>query len=237
MVSLTSSNNKQHFSAFQFNRNTNNHQNHPNNNNTNNHGQHNNNNNIQHPPSPQQQPQTVRGSYIFVYGSLMEKEVLRVLLGDGYKIEVMDAILTGFRRCAIVDEQYPAAIPSMHGDVIRGKILKLQSPEHDLKWLDAYEGDEYYRHQTNVVLLKNGEIVPAYVYVWVHHYERLQERDWDLHTFRRNLDTYLLSCVPYSRYNYINVNSNAAKTWLAARYHYNNNDNSVISIPIHAIWR
>ncbi|KAL6985072.1 AIG2-like protein D, variant 2 [Sarracenia purpurea var. burkii] len=87
---------------------------------------------------------------VFVYGSLLADEVVRVLLKR--VPDSSPAVLTGFHRFTIKGRVYPAILPVDNKKVI-GKVLSgITTPELDI--LDTFEDVEYERHSVEVSLME-----------------------------------------------------------------------------------
>lgn len=92
---------------------------------------------------------------IFVYGTLMAPEVLKVLIGR--VPESMDpAILTNYVRHPVKNEVFPGMIPSNNDDETHGLLLQGLS-ERDVSRLDWFEGDEYVHQKVQVIVGAAGE--------------------------------------------------------------------------------
>jgi gamma-glutamylcyclotransferase (GGCT)/AIG2-like uncharacterized protein YtfP len=104
---------------------------------------------------------------LFVYGTLMDPEICRSLLGRTPLRE--PAELAGYERRTVRHASYPA-ITATAGTTVRGLLLRRIS-NSELAVLDDYEGDEYERIR---VKARVNEIdVEAWAYVWVAGNDRL----------------------------------------------------------------
>ncbi len=129
---------------------------------------------------------------LFVYGTLLNQEILQTLLG--YVPEMSSASIDGFQRHAVRDDVYPAVRPDAN-HTVEGMILYGLS-SRDFEMLDHFEGESYDR--VPVIAQQRSEScmgdVECYLYViQAHFYEWLEPRDWCNETFRREtLDDYLM---------------------------------------------
>mmetsp|Transcript_21917 Transcript_21917/g.47842 ORF Transcript_21917/g.47842 Transcript_21917/m.47842 type:complete len:145 (+) Transcript_21917:31-465(+) len=120
------------------------------------------------------------GGTAFVYGTLMAPEVVKRLINRVPTFK--PATLKGFVRYKVKDQVYPAIVPSAES-AVQGKVITNLSAE-ELKVLDAYEADEYYR-QTVKPVLEDGTEVTADVYIWKDKYRPLLVlEDWDYDVWR-----------------------------------------------------
>ncbi|KAI8467059.1 MAG: hypothetical protein J3K34DRAFT_524060 [Monoraphidium minutum] len=125
----------------------------------------------------------MQGGQVFVYGTLMADEVLRLLLKRVPPSK--PATLAGHRRHAIKGQVFPAIVPAEADASVRGKVL-LQLSDKELNILDVYESEEYYRTRVAPVL-DDGEKVDADVYIWRDAYrDQLQPGEWDYGAFMSN---------------------------------------------------
>jgi len=83
---------------------------------------------------------------LFVYGSLLEPSLRRRLLGR--EIAAKPATLSGYRAYYLNNQGYPA-LRRMAGGVTPGMLLQGLSYE-DLRRLDRYEGELYYRRKLKI---------------------------------------------------------------------------------------
>lgn len=117
--------------------------------------------------------------YIFVYGTLRRdaNSEMHHLLAE-YAEFVSDA---SYRGKLYRIDYYPGAVPSDNpSDVVQGEVHLLHQADVVLPLLDQYEecGPEFsepneYSRQKQSVLLKDGRLVTAWVYVYNHPTEGL----------------------------------------------------------------
>jgi gamma-glutamylcyclotransferase (GGCT)/AIG2-like uncharacterized protein YtfP len=134
------------------------------------------------------------GSSLFVYGTLMSPQVLRVLIGR--LPEMIDpATMEGYARHPVKGQSFPGMIPSASSDTgVRGVLLK-ELTDAEMKVLDWFEGDEYSRR--NVHAYCGAAMEPTQTYVWSNPISELDTAaEWSYEHFRDNLvDQYLLETV------------------------------------------
>lgn len=90
---------------------------------------------------------------LFVYGTLMNDEVLASLLTG--RFAKTKALLSGYQCLAVLNEDYPAIRPAKDS-MVNGELISGLSPEH-LRVLDQYEGKYYQRTTVTVVTTENSE--------------------------------------------------------------------------------
>jgi gamma-glutamylcyclotransferase (GGCT)/AIG2-like uncharacterized protein YtfP len=106
--------------------------------------------------------------------AVWQRIVGRALLGR-------DALLPGYRRCAIRGECYPG-LSAKAGEQTKG-VLYAGLDAAELRRLDRYEGNSYLRTKVSVVL-DGGEKQTAWCYVIHPRYRhRLTGQDWSVDTF------------------------------------------------------
>lgn len=106
---------------------------------------------------------------VFVYGSLMDKEIMNYVSGclpDGEK-----AVLLDYGRYRIINEQYPG-IRHENGQSVEGYLYYNVSSEA-VGRLDLFEGDMYLRQEVEVQLENEGVPLKAMVYVVKPGYVKL----------------------------------------------------------------
>ncbi|XP_038885505.1 AIG2-like protein D isoform X2 [Benincasa hispida] len=99
---------------------------------------------------------------VFVYGSLLADDVVRVLLK---RIpQSSSAVLHGYQRFSVRGRVYPAILP-VENKRITGKVLfGITNPEMDI--LDMFEDVEYEKNVVEVSLVDGSEKLAALTYVW-----------------------------------------------------------------------
>jgi gamma-glutamylcyclotransferase (GGCT)/AIG2-like uncharacterized protein YtfP len=121
---------------------------------------------------------------LFVYGSLLFPEVMRVLLGR--VPNTTPATLAGWRVAALPGRVYPALVRAEA--LARGQLVTDLTPK-EWQTLDAFEDTVY---DLRRLTLTDGR--DAWAYVCADHSDALPH-DWDIHTFERDhLTDYLKRC-------------------------------------------
>ncbi|KAI5243059.1 hypothetical protein E4T42_07516 [Aureobasidium subglaciale] len=139
----------------------------------------------------------------FFYGTLMAQEVLyRVIFGTStvsrYNVQTVTqtpAILHNHKRSRVRYCDYPGVIPSK-GHSVRGTYVTGLT-DGDIYRLDMFEGTSYELRGVRVRLLKSegdeatgegnveGEEVETKTYIWIDEEDRLEDKEWDYATFRK----------------------------------------------------
>ncbi len=124
-----------------------------------------------------------RAVNVFTYGSLMYPQVWDRVVRGRYRSA--DARLAGFRRRALTDATYPAAVPEP-GASIPGRVY-FDVTADDLARLDAFEAAEYRRDEVEVQVDAQAGPLPVRAQVYVYLVaSRLAPRDWDVRGFERD---------------------------------------------------
>lgn len=123
------------------------------------------------------------GRHIFTYGSLMFAEVWQDIIHAPY--ESHPAWLDGFRRTIIHGNSYPVVLPRAGERDLQG-VLYLSISELNLRKLDRFEGDHYYRRRV-FPRVKAGDgyhTIESEIYVLKPRYAHLASlRKWDPDVF------------------------------------------------------
>lgn len=121
-------------------------------------------------------------SKLFVYGTLLNNEVLNSLLG--FMPAKHLALLRGYRCVEVKNQPFPA-IYFDSGSVVNGELVEGLEGQH-LTLLDEYEGVFYKRKIVEVVLV-DGKVEECYTYVFRKRYHRfLTKESWSNDCFRNN---------------------------------------------------
>lgn len=120
--------------------------------------------------------------HLFVYGTLMDAEIMQRVSGQAYEGE--NAVLTHYQRKMVKGEVYPA-IFSKENEQVEGKIYYNISCE-SINRLDRFEGEMYFRDIVNVSLL-NDAIQQAETYVLKpEYYHVIDDKDWEYDLFMQS---------------------------------------------------
>ncbi|KAL9442725.1 hypothetical protein AB3S75_016157 [Citrus x aurantiifolia] len=118
---------------------------------------------------------------VFVYGSLLADDVVRVLLK---RIpQSSSAILPGYRRFSIKGRVYPAILPVENKHVTGRVLFGISDPE--LLVLDEFEDFEYQRTTADVSLVDTADKLQVQTYVWTNKNDPNLYGDWDFEEWRR----------------------------------------------------
>ena len=116
---------------------------------------------------------------LFVYGTLMDKEIFQIVAGELCSSE--QAVLHGYIRKQVIGEVYPA-IAEKSGHEVTG-LLYYNLTNTALNKLDRFEGDQYNRCSLKISL-QTGQIVDTQVYVFAEKSkQRLAPEDWNYQDF------------------------------------------------------
>lgn len=134
---------------------------------------------------------------IFTYGSLMYSEVWQYVVNGLYASQ--KATISGYKRVAVRDENYPMLIPDNSQGEVAG-VLYMQVSEQDIENLDAFEGAQYDRISTQVNIdASHIEIAEVYIANAVG-LELALEQAWDQTRFETfGLAQFCENYLGYSR--------------------------------------
>jgi len=121
---------------------------------------------------------------VFVYGSLLSNDVVKVLLGRNP--QTFDATLKDHHRFKIKDRVYPAIFPKADFSV-EGKVLMSLNEKEKLIF-DEFEDVEYLCERVQVDAKMPGgiQIVDAFTYRFPKRSEHLLYGTWDYSSFEKN---------------------------------------------------
>lgn len=120
-------------------------------------------------------------SAIFIYGTLLNNEVLNLIVSTSYKKR--DAKLLGYRRVRVFGEVFPAIYPSKESSV-KGALLTDVSDD-DIQSLDEYETEGLLYTRTPVNVIVDHAVYDCEAYVLrEEHYDLLTNESWDNQVFR-----------------------------------------------------
>lgn len=120
---------------------------------------------------------------IFVYGTLMDQEIMRHASGSAPMGE--KAVLADFGRYRVRDAQYPGIRREQGGQVV-GLLYRNVEPDA-VHRLDIFEGDLYSRTDIVVQLEGRNEAHQAMTYVVKDKYAHtLSTQEWDFEEFLAN---------------------------------------------------
>jgi gamma-glutamylcyclotransferase (GGCT)/AIG2-like uncharacterized protein YtfP len=113
-------------------------------------------------------------SNLFVYGTLLSKEIWESIISGNYSSE--SAVLKGYARKKVKRKDYPGLIKH-DGSKVEGMIY-YDISEEDFRKLDEYEGEEYVRMKVSAKLT-SGKKVECFMYLFKKEYfGKLTNRDW-----------------------------------------------------------
>ncbi|CAL9768090.1 unnamed protein product [Musa acuminata subsp. burmannicoides] len=131
---------------------------------------------------------------VFVYGTLLADEVVRVLLKRVPPSS--PAILHNYHRFSIKGRVYPAILPidckNVAGEVLRGIT------DQELDVLDSFEDVEYERRAVEVSLVDNSEKLIVDAYIWGNKDDPNLYGEWDFEEWKRlHLEDYLVMTTEF----------------------------------------
>ncbi|KAJ1376635.1 Gamma-glutamylcyclotransferase, AIG2-like [Sesbania bispinosa] len=122
-----------------------------------------------------------QGHNVFVYGSLLADEVVRVLLNR--LPPTAPATLSGYHRFKIKGRVYPAILPVENKKVTGRVLLGISGLELDV--LDEFEDVEYTRSDVEVSLMDNSEKLEVHTYVWSNRDDPNLYGEWDFEEWKQ----------------------------------------------------
>ncbi|KAJ7966021.1 AIG2-like protein [Quillaja saponaria] len=129
--------------------------------------------------APQNQAQTLHN--VFVYGSLLADDVVRVLLKRVPSSSL--AILHDFHRFSIKGRVYPAILP-VEKRKVTGRVLQ-GITDLELDVLDTFEDVEYERSDVEVFLMDSSERLWVRAYIWSNKNDPNLYGDWNFEEWKR----------------------------------------------------
>ncbi|XP_010417192.1 PREDICTED: AIG2-like protein A isoform X2 [Camelina sativa] len=122
---------------------------------------------------------TVAMHSVFVYGSLMADDVVRLLLN---RIpQTSSAILPDL--FSIKGRVYPAIQPAK-ADTVSGRVL-FGITDHELYVLDEFEDTEYERQNVQVLLTDSSEKLQTKTYIWANKDDPDLYGTWDFEEWKQ----------------------------------------------------
>jgi gamma-glutamylcyclotransferase (GGCT)/AIG2-like uncharacterized protein YtfP len=130
---------------------------------------------------------------VFTYGSLMFDPVWSEVVSGSY--DQFEAILQGYDRKSVRDEDYPVIVPSTPESQVLGIVYRDVSVT-DLARLNQFEGEYYFRKTVEVTTLDMMRL-PAEVYVLKEEYfSIISYHEWDpVHFSSTGIHSFLLHYV------------------------------------------
>nr|AFK48439.1 unknown [Lotus japonicus] len=119
---------------------------------------------------------------VFVYGSLLADEVVRILLKR--VPPSTPATLPDYHRFKIKGRVYPAILPVQNNNKVTGRVL-LGISGLELDILDEFEDVEYTRSDVEVFLMDNSEKMQVYAYVWSNKDDPDLYGEWEFEEWKQ----------------------------------------------------
>ncbi|KAF5699329.1 hypothetical protein FMUND_14810 [Fusarium mundagurra] len=132
---------------------------------------------------------------LFIYGTLRARPLLAwALTGNAANTELISTLtcpakVHGYARYTVRSRDYPAVVKK-DGHEVDGDLLILETKSQRKK-LDDFEGEIYAPTSVDVVL-EDGSVVEADMYVWAGDQDALTDEPWELDTFvKERLEVWL----------------------------------------------
>ncbi len=117
----------------------------------------------------------------FFFGSMMDQEVLEIVVGRTVlEEEMITTILPGYRRVGVANESYPALVHTSNQS-IEGVLIEDLDASESLRII-YFEGEEYKPEEVQLQL-KNHKPESAYCFLASADLE-LVDREWDFESWR-----------------------------------------------------
>lgn len=121
----------------------------------------------------------------FFYGTLLDEDVRRLVLGERAPAGVEPAILAGWQRLILEGVAYPVIVPvadqAVDGAVARGLDAAASAR------LERYEGPDYVRAAAEVRLSASGRSLAVNVFVPRPGFRVIGRPGWDLKHWQRQV--------------------------------------------------
>lgn len=119
---------------------------------------------------------------LFAYGTLMSEEIVKAVIG--FVPERKQGTITGFRRYAVKNADYPGIMQARNFSV--AGIVYLDIDRQSWNRLDLFEGEMYYRQLVGVQA-DDETVIEAETYVVKPSYfSSLTEHDWSFARFKKS---------------------------------------------------
>jgi len=119
----------------------------------------------------------------FFFGSLMDQEVLEIVVGRTVlKEEMIVAVLPGYRRISVSNESYPALAHTPEQS-IEGILIETLDATEALRVM-YFEGEEYKPEEVQLVL-KNQKPTSAFCFLPSPDLDT-NDLEWDFEEWRKN---------------------------------------------------
>uniref|UniRef100_I1Q506 Putative gamma-glutamylcyclotransferase n=1 Tax=Oryza glaberrima TaxID=4538 RepID=I1Q506_ORYGL len=133
------------------------------------------------PPPPWTGSGRVGAHSVFVYGSLMQDEVVRTIIKRVPPSS--PALLPNYHRFNIKGRIYPAILP-VQSKKVAGKVITGVT-DAELQILDEFEDVEYVRTRVEISLTDTSETMLADTYVWADAEDPNLYGEWDFEEWKR----------------------------------------------------
>ncbi|MDF1584926.1 gamma-glutamylcyclotransferase family protein [Marinimicrococcus flavescens] len=130
---------------------------------------------------------------LFFFGTLMDKDVLSLVLQRPLEEELQTARLAGFRRETARDACYPLLVPAC-GASVEGSLFCGCGPG-DIARINHYEAGEY-RAELRAVQLGDGSRRRAWLYMARENCLKASGQPWELERWQATGKADLLAACP-----------------------------------------
>jgi gamma-glutamylcyclotransferase (GGCT)/AIG2-like uncharacterized protein YtfP len=131
------------------------------------------------------------GNNIFVYGSLMNEEVFKIV--TGFSPVFLRATLFDYKRVKLKNRVYPAIVKNCNS-CVEGFVL-CDLPNEVIAVLDCFEDSIYTKSEISVSTSIDDTIKADAYIVFPKNKKHIINESWDYENFKNyKLDTYLISC-------------------------------------------
>lgn len=131
---------------------------------------------------------------IFVYGTLLNTEVLQLLINE--PLSLQKAELINYKRVTVLGEVFPAIFPEKNSKVDGAVIMGLNDSNIDL--LDEYEDILYDRKSVTVALTNKHQVLCETYIVKPEYRHLLSDQAWSNDKFReQHLEKFVSKLTEY----------------------------------------
>lgn len=121
----------------------------------------------------------------FFYGTLLDEDVRRLVLGEWAPAAVEPATLDGWRRLTLEGVDYPVIVPAK-GELVDGAVARGLDATASAR-LERYEGPDYVLAAVEVWLSASGRSLAVNVFVPRPGFRVIGHPGWDLKHWQRQV--------------------------------------------------
>lgn len=127
----------------------------------------------------------------FFYGTLLDEDVRRLVLGERAPAVVEPATADGWRRLTLEGVDYPVIVRA-EGEVVAGVVARGLDATARTR-LERYEGPDYVRAAIEVLLDTDGRRLAVNVFVPRPGFRVIGRHGWDLARWQRQVKARFLA--------------------------------------------